>query len=143
MANHPVRPGGFGWLTPYLVAREPSKSLAFYQAAFGFEKGEVMTDPAGAINHADLRWQDTVILMLSPEFPDGSRLAPITSGAKPSSLFYVYVPDVDSFFKRAKEAGATVLAEPADMPWGDRVTTLADLDGYHWNFATYIGFGAA
>ena len=141
MANVPARREGFSWLTPFLVVREPSKSLAFYQAAFGFEQGDVMTDDSQAINHADLRWQGTVILMLSPEYPDGSRLAPITSGAKPSSLFYVYVPDVDSLFQQAKEAGATVLAEPADMPWGDRVTTLADLDGYHWNFATYVGFG--
>ena len=143
MSNIPARPDGFGLLTPFLVVREPAKSLAFYQAAFGFEPGDVMTDDAQTITHADLRLQGTVILMLSPEYPDGSRLAPITSGAKPSSLFYVYVPDVDSLFQQAKAGGATVLAEPADMPWGDRLTTLADLDGYHWNFATQIGFGNA
>ena len=140
MGKTTLRPGGFGWLTPFLVVRDPAKSLAFYQEAFGFGPGDVMTDDTGAITHADLRWQDQIILMLSPEYPDGSRVAPITSGAKPSSILSVYAPDIDALCERARGAGATVLAEPADMPWGDRLTTLVDLDGYHWNFATYIGF---
>jgi PhnB protein len=37
------------------------------------------------------------------------------------------VSDVDSAFKRAVDAGAKALSEPADMFWGDRFGKLVDL----------------
>lgn len=52
---------------------------------------------------------------------------------------YVYCPDVDALTTRARDAGAEVLAEPADMFWGDRMVSLRDPDGYLWSFATNIG----
>ncbi len=33
----------------------------------------------------------------------------------------VFVDDVDAHCKRARTAGANVLLEPADQPWGDRM----------------------
>jgi lactoylglutathione lyase len=41
----------------------------------------------------------------------------------------VYVPDVDEAVETARSAGAPVVLEPADQPWGERVAYLEDPDG--------------
>ena len=41
----------------------------------------------------------------------------------------VYVEDVDDVFARAGAQGFEPVADPADMPWGERVAWLADPDG--------------
>ena len=41
----------------------------------------------------------------------------------------VYVDDVDDVFGRARAEGYDPVADPADMPWGERVAWIADPDG--------------
>jgi uncharacterized glyoxalase superfamily protein PhnB len=38
--------------------------------------------------------------------------------------------DIDAYFQRVKEAGATVVQEPTDQFWGNRDWIIADPDGY-------------
>ncbi len=40
------------------------------------------------------------------------------------------VDDVDSMNLQAVEAGASIVKEPADQPWGERQSVLHDLDGH-------------
>jgi lactoylglutathione lyase len=42
---------------------------------------------------------------------------------------FVYVEDVDVMTASLRDAGAGVLREPADMPWGERVGFVADPEG--------------
>jgi lactoylglutathione lyase len=41
----------------------------------------------------------------------------------------VYVDDVDAGYAEARERGFETVADPADMPWGERVAWIADPDG--------------
>jgi lactoylglutathione lyase len=41
----------------------------------------------------------------------------------------VYVADVDGAVEAARAAGAPVVLEPVDQPWGERVAYIADPDG--------------
>ena len=41
----------------------------------------------------------------------------------------VYVDDVDDLVGAARAAGAPVLLEPTDQPWGERIAYIADPDG--------------
>jgi lactoylglutathione lyase len=41
----------------------------------------------------------------------------------------VYVEDVDGMYARAGESGFEAVADPADMPWGERTAWIADPDG--------------
>jgi len=43
--------------------------------------------------------------------------------------YWVYVDDVDATLERLKASGATVVAEPEDQPWGERVARTRDPDG--------------
>ena len=42
---------------------------------------------------------------------------------------YVYVDDLDVMLARLREAQVTVLREAEDMPWGERIATVADPEG--------------
>lgn len=43
--------------------------------------------------------------------------------------YWVYVEDVDAAFHTLRAAGATVVAEPENQPWGERVAQVRDPDG--------------
>jgi len=44
-------------------------------------------------------------------------------------VLWVYADDCDAAVDRLRAAGVTVLAEPADEPWGERVARVLDPDG--------------
>ncbi len=46
--------------------------------------------------------------------------------------------DADALYKRAVDAGATSMFEPADQPCGDRNAGVKDPAGNHWYIATHI-----
>jgi len=47
------------------------------------------------------------------------------------------VEDCDAIYKRALEAGATLLMEPKDQIYGDRSGGVMDPVGNHWFIATH------
>lgn len=138
MSTRSPRPAGMPWIAPYLTVKDCTTAIEWYQKAFGFEKKFEMPGPEGKTVHAEVTWQEASI-MLGAEGACGTETkSPKSSGtASPVSL-YVYVPDVDAFFARAKSAGATVKMEPQEQFWGDRICALQDPDGHEWCFATNV-----
>ena len=56
-------------------------------------------------------------------------LAGVEPGPGPRGELFVYVEDVDATVASLRDAGARVVREPADMPWGERVGFVADPEG--------------
>jgi uncharacterized glyoxalase superfamily protein PhnB len=54
------------------------------------------------------------------------------------SLVLVRVADVDAHYRRAKEAGARIVASPADHVYGERQYTAEDLAGHRWTFSQTV-----
>jgi lactoylglutathione lyase len=50
-------------------------------------------------------------------------------GDGPRFEMFVYIDDVDTLVAALRAEGVTVLRDPADMPWGERIATVADPDG--------------
>ena len=50
---------------------------------------------------------------------------------------YVYVPDADAHYARAKAEGAEIVRELADTPYGSREYSVRDVEGHLWSFGTY------
>ncbi len=133
------RPPQMPWLSPYLTVKDAEAALDFYQRAFGFRKRNAVPGPDGKIMHAEMAWQDAVI-MLGPEGGNGCPVgSPATLGIPSPVGLYVYCDDVDALYARAEAAGARVRMPPQDTFWGDRMCQLADPDGHTWNFATFRG----
>src|SRR3982074_1174559 len=53
----------------------------------------------------------------------------LTVGGGPRFEMFVYADDVDGLFEDLRAEGTTVLRDPADMPWGERIASIADPDG--------------
>lgn len=129
-------PDGHRSLAPYLYVRGASKAMDFYARAFGARELFHMGAPGGKISHAEMQLGDSV-LMLADETPEQGLRAPESVGGTPASVF-LYVPDVDAVFARARAAGATAHGEPTDMFWGDRFASLRDPFGHEWSIATHV-----
>jgi uncharacterized glyoxalase superfamily protein PhnB len=55
-----------------------------------------------------------------------------------AAFLYVYVDDVDATYRRATGAGAEVIEEPRDLPYGDRRATVSDAWGNTWQIAARL-----
>jgi PhnB protein len=129
-------PKGYHTITPYLIVKDAAKAITFYKNAFGAKEIFRMDTPNGKIGHAELQIGDSRIMM-GDESPDMGAVAPL--GEKMSSFsLLIYVEDVDLLFKRAIEAGATVLRPLKDEFYGDRMGTLQDPFGHVWNLGMHI-----
>jgi uncharacterized glyoxalase superfamily protein PhnB len=129
------------WVTPCLIVKDVDAALTFYTKAFGFETAFSMPDESGKTMHAHLDWQGESIMLGREGACSGSdrvTKTPKSSGVSSPVGCYVYVPDVDKLFERAKAAGASVVMAPEDMFWGDRICSLQDPDGHDWTFATNV-----
>lgn len=117
-----------------LAYDQAPEAIDFLCAAFGFEERSRMNMPDGGIGHAELVLHGNV-LMLATTWKAGGLASPRDLPAMPVQL-YCEVDDVDAHFRRAKDAGATVIAEPEDQPYGFRMYRALDGEGHRWLFAS-------
>lgn len=134
-ATKPI-PDGYHTLTPYLIVKGGVKAIEFYKQALGAVELFRMPGPDGkSIGHAEIKIGDSIV-MLSEENPAWGNKSPQTLGGVASSLM-VYVKDVDTAFKRAVAAGATVIRPVADQFYGDRSGCISDPFGHQWTISTH------
>lgn len=125
-------------LTPYLTVGDAKQAIAFYERAFGAEELSRQATPDGSkLIHAALRLNGA-LLMLSDDFPEmsgGKSSTPEALGGTPVAL-HLDLPDVQATWKRAVEAGATIVMPLAVQFWGDEFGVLQDPFGHRWSLAT-------
>ena len=127
MAVNPV-PAGHHTVTPYLIVRGAPRVIDFLQRAFDAELTHTpLKRPDGTIMHAEVQIGDSRVMIA-----EESQMAK----AAPSSL-YLYVPDVDSVYRQAIEAGGKTIMEPMDMFYGDRSGGVKDPADNSWMIATH------
>lgn len=136
MSVNPI-PEGCNSVNVYLVVKDGQAAIDFYKKAFGAKGGMCMPGPDGTgIMHAELLIGNSTV-MLTEENPQWGTKSAETLGGSPISL-HVYLPDVDSAFQTALDAGCTITAPLMDTFWGDRYGKLADPFGFEWGLATHV-----
>src|SRR4030095_7905365 len=120
-------PEGLYSVTPYLMVKGADKVIEFLENVFEASIVEQLKGENGLIMHAQVRLGDSIIMLGE---------APAQYGPMPGSL-YVYVDDTDQIYKRALEAGASSLMEPADQFYGDRCAAVGARVGDIWWWATH------
>jgi len=131
MSQNPTFPAA---AIPYLMIRGAAKAIDFYQKAFGAEEIMRFPMPDGNIGHAEIRIEGAPVF-LADESPDAVMQSPQQLGGTTVTIS-VYVKDVDTFAKRAVDAGATVLRPVADQFYGERTVNFKDPFGHSWHFNT-------
>jgi PhnB protein len=127
-----------GGAVPYLSIEGAAQAAAFYQKAFGAELAMMIPpDEKGRTMHAHLYINGSSV-MVSDFYPEHGY------GPEPAQAFNILLPvtDVDAWFSRAVEAGATAVLAPTDMFWGDRYGQVRDPFGVLWAFSAPIAKGA-
>jgi lactoylglutathione lyase len=111
---------------PVLHARDVENVAGFY-SRLGFEERARIAGPDGAVGFIGLA-RDSAELGVTTE--DSPRvLAGVEPGPGPRHEMFVYVDDVDRMVAALREAGVSVLRDPVDMPWGERIGFVADPEG--------------
>jgi uncharacterized glyoxalase superfamily protein PhnB len=118
-------PAGLGSVTPFLHPRGAPGLIDFLRQAFAAEELETHRGPEGAIAHAKIRVGGSVIEMGEAHGEWGPM----------PTMFYLYVDDVDAWYRRALSAGATSLEEPALQPYGERRGAVRDAFDNQWYLA--------
>ncbi len=112
-------PEGWHSVTPRLVVHDVEGQVAFMREAFGATGSYTEGRPA------ELKIGDSMVMISGV----GVR------AAMPASI-YLYVEDADATFAKAVAAGASVIEEPLDTPYGDRRGMVQDEGGNMWQIAT-------
>jgi uncharacterized glyoxalase superfamily protein PhnB len=116
---------------------DPRAAMAFLTDALGFTELHVATDDDGAVAHAELRFGDGVVMI-------GARKGgsdPFDTGR---AVVYLALDDarddpaaVDAHHDRAVAAGAEVVQELVDQPYGSREYAVRDPEGNIWSIGSY------
>ena len=134
MAVKPI-PEGYHSVTPYLIIEGAGEAIEFYKQAFGDEELFRFPTPDGKVGHAEIKIGNSPI-MLADAYPAMGYNSPKSLGGSPVSLM-IYIENVDTVFRQAVAAGATVKEAVADKFYGDRSGSLIDPFGHVWHVATH------
>jgi len=127
----PPVPKGYRTLTPYVVAQNADELIDFVKSTFGAEETFRSVGGAGG-RHAEVRLGDSMMMI------GGGGPGLKWRGESNPGAFHVYVRECDVVHKRALEAGAEVIHEPMDQPYGERSSAVKDKAGNYWYIATRL-----
>ena len=126
---------------PMISYEDVGAAAEFLQRALGFrERGERYTDAAGRVTHAEMELGGALVMLgwPGPEYHSPAHHARECAEAR-AWLDVPYVIDgvmvevdnVDALVERARGAGARILREPKDEPYG-RLANVEDAEGHRW-----------
>ena len=126
-------PPGYTRIVPYLLYEDTAAALDWLAKAFGFR--ERFRHPVGGrIDHAEMEFAGGLIMLATPgtdhRSPRRLRQAKV--------VIHVYVDDVRAHFERAKAAGATIVREPTEKPYGTIQYAAEDPEGHLWLFSEQV-----
>ena len=83
------------------------------------------------VAHAQMRLGPGMIMLGSGRHEPPSPWDAVAQG------IYVFVPDVDAHYARARDAGAEIVSELRETDYGSREYSVCDPEGHLWAFGTY------
>jgi lactoylglutathione lyase len=111
---------------PVLHARDVEAVAAFY-ARLGFVEHARLPAADGSAGFVGMRRDSAELAVTTEDSP--RQLAGVEPGPGPRGELFVYVEHVDETVDQLRSVGTTVLREPVDMPWGERVAFVVDPEG--------------
>jgi uncharacterized glyoxalase superfamily protein PhnB len=105
-------------------------AIAFLTGALGLVEQHVYRDDAGRVTHGGLSHEGDLVMIGTRTDPAG----PFDTGR---ASLYLAVDDVDAHHEKAVAAGATVIMELVDQPYGSREYAVSDPEGNVWSVGTY------
>lgn len=112
----------------FLTVNDGEKALRFYNNAFGAEITQKLVDPNGIIQYAEIKIEDTVIMLYEDK-----------NFSNPKGVtIQMYTGDVEGLYESAIMAGAEEVSKVEMQFYGDRAGKIRDPFGYEWLLATRV-----
>ena len=127
--NKQFKPDGYNSVSPYFVVDGAQKMIDMLKQIFSVTELRRYDMPDGSIMHAELRIDDSVIMIgeSSDQFPPNNH------------LIHVYFPNVDEIFAKALAVGCEALEKPRERDGDpDRRGSFKDFAGNTWSVATQL-----
>jgi len=124
-----MKPDGYTSVAPYLIVDGAAATIDFLKSAFDAVELRRFDDESGRIRHAEVRVDDTVIMVADQ----------VEGWPSTPAHVHVYVPEVDVSYQRALAAGADPVQEPEQKGDEDRRGGVKDSGGTTWWIATTVG----
>lgn len=140
-------PKGWPRFSSSLYYADASKAIDWLCQAFGFEIRLKVEGEGGRIEHSELSFGGSLVMVGeedSPKRPEAThRKSPASIGGVNTQSIMVFVDDVDAHCAHARAHGATIVMEPKNSDygeeyWEDRTYECADLEGHRWWFCQRI-----
>ena len=122
------KPASYSSVSPYLIVRDASATIAFLVDVFGACEIRRFPDSSGRIMHSEVRIDDTVLMIA--DSADGWPAV--------EAHVHIYVPDVDAIYRSAIRKGATSVQEPTKKDDDDKRGGIKDAGGTTWWIATKV-----
>ena len=122
------KPQNYTCVSPYLIVNDASRTIEFLVNAFDAAKLRIIPDAAGKLMHAEVRIDDTVVMLADA----GEGWPPIPAHV------HIYVSNVDATYERALKAGATSVQAPLKKDDVDKRGGVKDASGTTWWIATQV-----
>ena len=126
-------------IIPSMRYRDALAAIDWLCRAFGFERHAVYAD-GNVVHHAQLVFGNGMVMLGSADNASewGRHIVqPDEVGARGTQSCTVLVGDADSHYARATAAGAEIVIDIADQPYGGRGYACRDPEGHLWWFGTY------
>lgn len=120
--------------TGLLVYDDLAAAQEYIVRVYGLSAGPLERDADGRAVHGEVRAGDQVIWL----HPAGSGFRSPRSLGGVSGMTVVNVDDVDAHYARSAAAGADILKQPVDQPYGVREYGARDLEGQLWYFQSAL-----
>lgn len=120
-----------------LYVENVEATLAFYVKAFGFTQKFITPEK----DYGELETGGTTLAFASYSVAEynGIAVEKRKPEALPSPFEITFVADdIESAWKQAVEAGAEIVKEPTQKPWGQTVGYLRDINGFLVEVCTKI-----
>ena len=140
-------PSGMPRIVPMLSYEDVGGAADWLCSAFGFRERLRYTADDGTLSHVQLELEDGLVMLGNPEglYVSPKRHAETCESARRvyetpyvSDGLHVYVDDVAGHYERAQRAGAKILSELEETPFGDRHYRVEDPEGHRWLFAEHV-----
>ena len=122
------KPEGYTTVSPYLIVQGAGATIEFLKQALDATELRRILAADGRVRHAEVRIGDSVV-MVADEVPGWPH--------QPAHV-HVYVPDVDTTYRRALQAGAESVQEPVKKEDEDKRGGVRDAGGTTWWIATKV-----
>jgi len=111
----------FTTVFPIITTADLRAALRFYRDLLGARANYEFPGPDGEPGYVGLDLGSAHIGI--------GRDPGMTANASPRLSLWVYAEDCDAAVARLRAGGVTIVEEPVDQPWGERVAQVLDPDG--------------